>query len=823
MADPKITVKTGARAQVQSAQWTRREPILSEPVVAASTAPTLALLLHPKVTFSLVLTILALNLDSGTANGQGEPTPQQVQAAIDRSISYLLGVQGSDGGWPEYTGYPKGVSCLVVLALLNAGLEPESPTISRGLSYISEDVLEKTYSVSLQSMALCAANPNRYARQIQRNTEWLIKIQSADGGWGYGDDSGGYSDPSNSQFALLALHEAQRVGVDVAPQAMADCFDKSRKYWQDQQNPDGSFHYDRGTGGSGSMTSAGVASLMIVGAQADQLQASAQQSVSCCGNVDDNQQRIEKALNWLGDFFSVTGNPRGNDHHYLYYMYALERVGRLSGRRYFTASNGRQIDWYREGAVALLRRQQESGSFGTTSYGNESSEIALGLLFLAKGKRQVVVNRLEYGQPSAWNQHPLSIQHLTAHTEKAWKRDLAWQVVRLEAADVGDLLEAPVLFISGSTAPNFTREEKLLLKRYVEQGGFVFAESCNGDGCQGSDFEKYFQQLVVELFEAPLEKLPIEHPIWFAESRIDPMDLPQGAWLYGVQTCCRLGVVYSPYSLSCRWELNLPYGNRPTYPETVQTDLDTATRIGLNVLSYASGKELKEKLQTVSVLEEVTQATSTDRGLFVLPILMHNAGADDAPKAVKTLIEWMNQENPFQMSSEKRSISINSSELQKYPLLFMHGRGRLVLNESQRDALRKHFDVGGFLICNAICADEQFAASFREEMQLILGESLKPLDPQHPLFGTKYNGFDIRQLSVIDPAKGGNGEMVVNTRKITPIVEVGSLNGRIVVAFSPLDMSCALESRHSLQCKGYLRPDAARLGINLVLFALQQE
>jgi len=767
----------------------------------------------------LILTLIAL---SGTANAQAGPTPAQVQTGIDRSVSFLLNLQGNDGGWPEMAIYPKGVSCLVVLALLNAGLEPDSPAVSRGLAYISDQELEKTYTTSLQTMALCVANPNRYASQLQRNAEWLIEIQSDDGGWGYGEKFGTASDPSNSQFALLALHEAQRVGVEIAQDSLQTCFDKARGYWLQLQNRDGSYSYDRSSGGSGSMTSAGVASLMIVGTQPDQLQAKVGQSIQCCGNVNQNLQRIEDSLTWLGHNFSVMTNPRGNNHHYLYYMYALERVGRLSGRRYFSDPRGRQIDWYREGAEALLKKQQESGSFGTTSYGNESSEVALALLFLAKGKRQVVINRLEYGSPLDWNQHPLAVQHLTAYTEQAWKRDLSWQVVRLGAARVEDLLEAPVLFLSGPHAPNFSKEDKYLLKRYVEQGGFLFAEACNGDGCQGVEFEEYFQQLVVELFEAPLEKLPPEHPIWFAQARVDPKDLPQGAWLYGVQTCCRLGVVYSPYSLSCRWELNLPYGNRPEYLESVQGDLDTATKIGLNVLTYATGKELKEKLDTVSVLEEVTQATSTDRGLFLLPILTHNAGADDAPKAVKTLIEWLNQENPFQMSSEKRNIAISSEELQKYPVVFMHGRGTLELTERQRDALRRHFQVGGFVFCNAICADQQFADSFRSEMQTILGQSLNLLDVQHPLLTPRYNGFDVRQLSVIDPALGGGGELVASTRKIAPVIEAGYVDGRMVVAFSPLDISCALESRHSLQCKGYLREDAARLGINIILFALQQ-
>jgi hypothetical protein len=74
---------------------------------------------------------------------------------------------------------------------------------------------------------------------------------------------------------------------------------------------------------------------------------------------------------------------------------------------------------------------------------------------------------------------------------------------------------------------------------------------------------------------------------------------------------------------------------------------------------------------------------------------------------------------------------------------------------------------------------------------------------------------------VIDPERKGS-QLSDSIRKEPPIIEAGYRDNRIAVLFSPLDISCALESKHSLQCKGYVREDAARLGINLVLFALQQ-
>ena len=47
------------------------------------------------------------------------------------------------------------------------------------------------------------------------------------------------------------------------------------------------------------------------------------------------------------------------------------------------------------------------------------------------------------------------------------------------------------------------------------------------------------------------------------------------------------------------------------------------------------------------------------------------------------------------------------------------------------------------------------------------------------------------------------------------------LDGRFAVVFSPYDISCALENSPSLECKGYIREDAAKIGSNVILYALQ--
>src|SRR5207237_904445 len=77
--------------------------------------------------------------------------------------------------------------------------------------------------------------------------------------------------------------------------------------------------------------------------------------------VDPTRQR---AVDWMATHFSVGQNPGVGEQWKYYYLYGLERAGRLTGLRYFG-----DHDWYREGAEELVRRQDRlNGSWsGDTS------------------------------------------------------------------------------------------------------------------------------------------------------------------------------------------------------------------------------------------------------------------------------------------------------------------------------------------------------------------------------------------------------------------------------------------------------------------------
>ena len=59
-------------------------------------------------------------------------------------------------------------------------------------------------------------------------------------------------------------------------------------------------------------------------------------------------------------------------------------------------------------------------------------------------------------------------------------------------------------------------------------------------------------------------------------------------------------------------------------------------------------------------------------------------------------------------------------------------------------------------------------------------------------------------------------------RQVPPELEGIRFDDRWGVVFSPYDLSCALERHNSLECQGYIREDAARIGLNVLLYSLQQ-
>jgi hypothetical protein len=208
----------------------------------------------------------------------------------------------------------------------------------------------------------------------------------------------------------------------------------------------------------------------------------------------------------------------------------------------------------------------------------------------------------------------------------------------------------------------------------------------------------------------------------------------------------------------------------------------------------------------------------------VVPKLAHNGGSDDAPNSLANLLRFVRQKVEVRTNGEHLVLPATSGSLYEYPIVFVHGRRDFRWTTAERKSLADFLANGGFVFADSICASPEFAEAFRREMSAILpGERAERIPPHHPIFSTEYGGFDLSRVTLNDP-KLRRDEDRLETRqtKITPLLEGLQYDGRLAVVFSPYDISCALESSASLDCKGYVRADAAKIGTNIILFALQQ-
>ncbi len=770
------------------------------------------------------------------AEATAEITAAQVHEAIDRGVDWLKNEQQADGSWPDTVGHSGGVTALSTLALLEAGVPPDDPHMARALNWLRALQPTGTYVLALQTMVFAKAEPNRDLPLIARNVARLEAIQvpggERRGSWTYGQPgtfahgAATIGDNSNAQFALLALHEAERAGVPVSDSTWQMALD----YWEAAQNPDGSWGYHPRSPGTGSMTAAGIACLVIASDMTHSGDARVEGGkIVCCQNDGENgQRRLERGLRWMGENFSASANPgpgaRGQRWFY-YYLYGIERVGRLTNRRFLG-----EHDWYRAGADRLVSRELGHADFwrGIEIENNERIATSLALLFLAKGRRPILLSKLRYGEGNEWNLHRGDVANLTGYVESRWERDLSWQVVDLAAASVEDLVQSPVLYLSGREDPfpadPARRAAAEKLRDYMDRGGFVLAEAV----CGGEAFDRGFRELVELAFPEPeyqLRLLGPEHPIWRTEERIDP---DQVRPLLGLDFGCRTSLVHLPpdpprHALSCLWEVSRT-GRGITLPAAVQSEVDAGLSIGMNILAYATNREVKYKYEHFAPPESDRPRDALDRGRLYLASIRHPGGCNAAPLALRNFLEAAADQLQLRVGTEAREVDLTDPELFAYHMVFMHGRHTFRLTDTERKNLRTFVERGGMVFANSICTSKAFTESFRREMAEIFPDrSSEPIAAGDPLYSPDYGGFDLSTVSRRElETNAGDGPIATTIRKGPPVLEGIRIDNRWGVVFSQYDISCALEQHAMLECPGYPRDDAARISLNVLLYSLQQ-
>lgn len=318
------------------------------------------------------------------AADQVGPDAKLLKETRQKGIDYLKANQNADGSWSQ----PKiiGITALVTTSLLESGLSPEDPTVSKALQFLLQytqddggiyhpETRHRNYETSITLMALVEANRDgRYDSTIEKATKFLRGLQwdeseqiseddPAYGGAGYGSHS--RPDLSNTQFMLEAL---QKTGLSVDDPAFqkAAVFVSRCQNLESEHNQtpfaskvkDGGFYYTPAAGGTSqagdapngglrsyaAMTYAGLKSLLYAG-------------------VSKDDKRVQAAQNWLKQHYSVEENPGMGQQGLYYYYHVFAKTLSTLGTNNFETADGQQHDWRKDLTRQLNSEQRSDGSW----------------------------------------------------------------------------------------------------------------------------------------------------------------------------------------------------------------------------------------------------------------------------------------------------------------------------------------------------------------------------------------------------------------------------------------------------------------------------
>ena len=759
---------------------------------------------------------------------------RDVTASISRGRAFLLRSQRPDGSWDvtvRKESQAVAITSFVLQALLNSGMTPADPEIARGLDWLRDPKRDpkRTHEIALMIEAFAAAKDGE--RDRTRMADLVRRLESSDvrgandGSWSFAGAQEGTAESGTAQFAALALFEAQELGVPVDPAH----WKAAREHWLGRQNPDGGWGGSRSSGG---ITAAGIAYVAVT---SDLLRDGEPEVDSdgrplCCGEPQ-RDEAIDRACRWLGNNFTVRHNPNRDSAGWLYYLYGLERVGRLTGQRFFVNARGTKRDWYREGCEALLLRQDQlTGSWTGTPEVLEDEPVlatSYALHFLSRGLAPVIINKLDLGtspgEPTTaeWNQHPHDVKNLMQFmtSRPHWPRQLSWQSLDLSNASVSDLLQAPIAFLHGSAAPQLGPSEIETLRDYLHRGGFLFAVR----GCGSMAFDEGFRDLVRRLEPSSgvtLRRLEGSHPVYRSEyPLVDPATGNPLVELWGVEADCRTCILYAPDDCSCLWD-RWTSSTRPHRLPATAEQIERAMQIGSNVVAYVTGREPVNRLEQLERAAPPAGPETPARDVLQIARVRHTGDWDAAPNALRNLLTGLNKVAGVPVADSVANVSLGDRDLFRFPILAMHGRSNFTLKSGEVAQLRRYLEQGGFLFADACCSSAPFDASFRRLMtELFPRETLRRIPLKHEVFSTRI-AFDLQKVQRHETAGAETPEGEIRSEE--PFLEGLEIDGRLVVIYSQDDLSCALSGRALAACPGYTQESAIQIGINVILYGLRE-
>jgi len=741
-------------------------------------------------------------------------TRDRIRQSVERGREFLRSQQKPDGSW-ETTDKPaqaaegywspadKQWGSLTALAVSAASQAPGShlePFLRKGVDFLKTAKFDGNHATALRCLAWSNWLWDRTTAQTDLRSllasiiqngpgKGLWRAHRATGPWptNNADDP----DLAASHLAALAIAEIARyVNVDVPPRIWTD-IDRA---WRAAQLPDGSWPLIVGQKtGSPAMTAAGIESLCVA---ADQLAIG--RMTPLAGNVTDAD--LDRAIKWLGTNWAQVEQARPAS----YVRYLVARAARASGTRLFAGH-----DWYREFVGIAMDAQKPDGSWNLGDWpanaGLRNSgallDTCLSLLLLGSLEQPLVISKLEYGVagpdgktiPGHWNQRPRDVAYFARWCGPEVCRPPGdWQTLSFDTPlDVWS--DAPLLYITGDQAISFTEEQLAALRQYVQRGGLILGNADAGSNA----FADSFVALGRKLFPVyEFRELPEDHAIYKNVFSRRHWKIPP--CVLGLNNGVRELMVLVPKAdLSAAWQAR----ERRAGAERFE--------LGHNLWLYAAGTDWRSvgRLRGGNLIARVPSTKSA--GAIRVARLQYAGNWNPEPMAWGRAAVIAHNQRGIELRSD--TVELGKGRLgNHYRLAHLTGTATLKLDDAARTELRKFIEGGGLLFVDAAGGSSDFADSARGELADIVpnGQWAK-LPADHPLLRLsgeeKSYGNGLRWYTRSVLGKPGG-----------PLIDGVTLNSRLAIFFSPLDIATGFADVHTDGFVGYKPEAATRILINLL-------
>ena len=729
-------------------------------------------------------------------------TDAEIGRSIEKGVEFLLSrfdgekhqlsdadLNSADGG---------GRNALAVYALMQAGqatddprLNPRGPLMDGLIKRMKESRLNRgqpqVYATAIRATALALYNRRQDRGTLRADVLSLVQSHSR-GAYTYALGSRGgtqklWFDNSNSQYGLLGVWAGAEANVEV-PTGYWIAVDD---HWKETQLSNGQWGYGPGSDGRLSMTVAGLASLFVTH---DRLDAHAAARVV---GAQPYPPELRRGLEWLerGD----NALDVGSSGHWGYTLYGIERVGLASGLKYF----GRH-DWYRVLAAQVVERQSDSGMWSMGAREDDVVETSFALLFLARGRHPILMNKLRFD--GAWANRPRDLANLARFASRQLERELNWQVVPLRPSkNYADWLDSPILYLASHEPPQLAEEDYNNLRAFVEAGGLLFTHA-DGDSAAFSRWVN--SELSPKLFpQYEMDAIEPDHALWGLVFKIDPKLRPQ---FRGVSNGSRLLMVHAPVDVARSWQMRDHSSRRAVFD------------LGVNLFVYAAGKrDLRNRLQS----PHVSDPGSPARGAVRVARVKYPGQWDPEPGAWRRYAKWLARETGTGL--DLRPVAIDALEPGAAPIANLTGTVRHNFRPEDADAIRRYVEGGGVLLIDETGGSGDFAEAVQETLLSKAFPNVTPvaLDPRtHPLFraGGEESGMSDLSRPKLRPYATERLSAEGRIDATRPLI--GFAAGRGHVVFSPLDVTSGLLGTRTWGVNGLETDYTEALVKNLVFWTL---